>query len=180
MKKGLTTKGFTLIRTLLCKNLVNVQQGFTLIELLVVLSIMGILIGLTLFGVSGARESSRDAKRKSDLELIRGAIEVYRADCNRYPVGNSDTLDALATSGTSLTGDNSTTSCSSTNTYISDIPLDPRDPTSNYWYYSADGTTYELCAALEQGPDAADTVYCGTSTNCGGALNHCNYKVTNP
>src|SRR3990167_7468623 len=98
-------KGFTLIRTLLRKNLVNVQQGFTLIELLVVISIMGVILGLTLFGIGGARESSRDAKRKADLALIQSGLEIYRADCSDYPV----------TLGTSLKGDNSPTSCANTN-----------------------------------------------------------------
>ena len=169
-------KGFTLIRTRLRQNLVNVQQGFTLIELLVVLSILGILIGLTLFGIGGARETSRDGKRKADLELIRSGIEIYRADCNQYPAGSGDPATVLAISGTSLVGDDSSASCLSTNTYIAQIPADPRGPTSAYRYFS-DGFTYEICAFLEQGP--VGTVTCGGSSSCGDASS-CNYKVTNP
>ena len=43
--------------------------GFTLIELLVTISIIGILIGLSVFGLQGARQSARDAKRKADLDM---------------------------------------------------------------------------------------------------------------
>ncbi len=166
-------KGFTLIRTLLSKNLANVQQGFTLIELLVVLSIMAIIIGLTLFGIGGARESSRDAKRKADLELIRTGIEVYRADCNKYPSGNGDPVAIL---GTSLVGDGSSSACPSANSYIGKVPSDPQDPNSVYRYFS-DGIKYEICAALETAQ--VGVVTCGSSSSCGSQFS-CNYKVTNP
>ena len=47
------------------------NKGFTLIELLVVISIVGILLGLSIFSLQNSKKSGRDAKRKSDLELIR-------------------------------------------------------------------------------------------------------------
>lgn len=169
-------KGFTLRRTLLGKNLVSVQSGFTLIELLVVLSIMGILIGLTLFGVGGARASSRDAKRKADLELIRSGVEVYRADCNNYPIGNGDPSSVLATNGINLVGDGTPTSCAVANVYIGQIPADPRSPNSIYRYYS-NGTIYEICTILENG--SGGVVTCGSSSDCGSEFS-CNYKITNP
>lgn len=140
------------------------SSAFTLIELLVVISIIGILIGLSIFGLQGARAASRDSKRKTDLELIRSGLEIYKADCNKYPTALS----------TSLVGDGSTTSCSTSNTYISQVPSDPISPNAAYLYIS-DGVTYSLCAALEQG---SGTVTCGGSSSCGSIT--CNYKVTNP
>lgn len=139
------------------------RKGFTLIELLVVISIIGILMAVSLFGLQGARESSRDAKRKADLELIRSGIELYKADCNGYPT----------TLVSPLVGDDSSGSCLSSNTYIQSVPSDPNDPSRSYKYSSA-GTTYEICASLEQG---GTTVTCGGSIDCGDT---CNYKVTNP
>lgn len=138
-------------------------SGFTLIELLVVISIIGILISLSIFGLQGARQSSRDASRKADLELIRSGLELYKSDCNLYP----------ATLSSPLIGDDSTPSCSSSNSYIDNVPTDPASPSRVYVYYSA-GTTYEICASLEQG---TGTVTCGGSSNCGES---CNYKVINP
>lgn len=140
------------------------RKGFTLIELLVVISIIGILIALSIFGLQGARESSRDARRKADLELIRSGLEIYKSDCNIYP----------ASLGTSLVGSGSPTTCATTNTYIASVPKDPIDPTRTYLYARPTTTTYELCASLEQG---TGTVTCGGSSNCGTT---CNYKVTNP
>ena len=140
------------------------NKGFTLIELLVVISIIGILMAISLFGMQGARESSRDARRKSDLELIRSGLEIYKSDCNIYP-------DSL---GSSLMGSGSPTSCAITNTYISSVPVDPLSSARNYRYARISTVTYELCASLEQG---GTTVTCGGSSNCGQT---CNYKVTNP
>lgn len=141
------------------------NKGFTLIELLVVISIIGVLIGLSVFGLQGARKASRDAKRKSDLEQIRSGIEIYKSDCDKYP----------PVLGTTLKGDGSTISCDIDNTYISSVPVDPTSPNSEYRYTNPTATTYELCAALEQG--GGQTVSCSGNA-CGES--DCNYKVTNP
>jgi type II secretion system protein G len=163
-------KAFILIRTLLRRNLDSVQ-GFTLIELLVVISIIGILIALSIFGVQGARQASRDAKRKADLEVIRSGLEMYKSDCSAY---GYPTTNIFASS--SLTGKDATGSCLSSNVYISQMPKDPLDPTVAY-YYSGTATAYLLCAFLEQAPSPAmDTSGCG---GCGSGIS-CNYKVTNP
>jgi general secretion pathway protein G len=139
------------------------SNGFTLIELLVVISIIGILIGLSIFGLQGARESSRDAKRKSDLELMRAGLETFRADCRTYP----PTLGAM------LVGDDSSASCVSTNVYISQMPTDPTTPARQY-VYALVGNTYEICASLEKGEGQ---VSCGGVSDCGEI---CNYKVSSP
>lgn len=144
--------------------------GFTLIELLVVISIIGILIGLSIFSLQGARTSSRDGKRKADLELIRSGIEIYKSDCNKYPI-------ALAAGGSTLAGDGvSSSSCLKANIYISQIPADPISPKADYLYWS-DGVTYQICASLE-GSSGGAAVKCGGSSACGNST--CNYQVVNP
>ena len=171
-------------------------QGFTLIELLVVISIIGILLGLSIFGLQGARVSSRDAKRKTDLELIRSGLEIYKADCNGYPL-SSPTFDpalvsaSLDSGGGQLVGDNSPThpSCKPTNIYISSIPEDPTFPVASYIYWS-NGITYELCSTLEKPAAGAAVVACGdiiggvTTTSCAsgasGGTASCYYSVKNP
>ena len=137
--------------------------AFTLIELLVVISIIGIILAISIFSLQGSRQSGRDAQRKSNLELIRSGIELYHADCGLYPTSLGETL----------VGDDSNNSCLSTNIYITSLPVDPQDPERSY-LYSSDGTTYEICAALEAQSDAKT---CGGSSSCGET---CNYKVINP
>lgn len=138
------------------------QKGFTLIELLVVISIIGVLIGLSIFGLQSARESSRNSTRKADLELIRSGLEIYKADCNNYPLTSE--------LGATLTGsETSGTTCLTSTTYIAEVPVDPL-PSQSY-YYASDGVTYELCAALEDEGDDTCSGSCGEE---------CNYQVTNP
>jgi type II secretion system protein G len=152
--------------------------GFTLIELLVVISIIGILISLSVFGLQGARTSSRDAKRKADLEAIRSGLEIYKADCGQYPplgitAGSLRLLDS-----TSLVGLPSVAGCAG-NTYISSVPRDPIS-TRNYDYKENPSThaTYRICAALEQVPVPATDPSQLVNCSCGDVA--CNYAVRNP
>lgn len=140
------------------------QNAFTLIELLVVISIIGVLAAVSIFGLSGARESARDARRKSDLELIKSGFELYRADCNIYP----------ASLGANLVGTGTPTACAVSNVYITAVPTDPI-PAARSYRYARIASGYELCASLEQ--QGLATVTCGGSSNCGTT---CNYKIINP
>lgn len=146
----------------------SIKTGFTLIEVLIVIVIIGVLVSIAAFGVQGARSSARDAKRKSDLEAILASLELYRTDCNKYPAAASSRVPSP------LLGDNSSGSCSSSNSYMSNVPVDPQS-TSYYRYARTTNFTFELCASLERG---SGTVTCGGSSNCGSQ--RCNYKVTSP
>jgi len=172
------SKEFALRRTSLRENLVNVQ-GFTLIELLVVMAIIGLLVGISLFALAGARESARDGRRKSELETIRSALELYKADCNIYinASGNVGTvLDTESGAGVRLIGSGSPSTCLASNVYLEKIPNDSL--TGVNYYYSGNGTTYQLCAKLEQPPTPADSCS-GGANNCGTGAT-CNYRVNNP
>lgn len=59
--------------------------GFTLIELLVVIAIIGLLASTVLASLDTVRAKARDAKRISDLNQIRLALELYFADNGYYP-----------------------------------------------------------------------------------------------
>ncbi len=143
----------------------NNNHAFTLIELLVTMAIIAILAAISLVGLNSVRESARDARRKADLEQIRGGLEMFKSDCGRYPA-------SLPAVGNPLTGDGSTPNCPNSNTYIARIPSDPT-PGRTY-YYSSPGSrqAYELCASLEGGGSDTCTGSCGSAT--------CNYKTVNP
>lgn len=145
-------------------------KGFTLVELLVVLSIIAVLLGVLLVSFQGTRVTARDGRRKTDLELIRGALEMYRGDCGLYP--------SSLTFGDSLVGPTGTP-CSGNN-YIARIPKDPLDPSYNY-YYAGSLNVYTLCSYLEGGDELSSspcTGSCGNDT-CGTEID-CRYKTCNP
>jgi len=136
------------------------NKGFTLIELLVVVTIISLLSGAGFLSYTQLGKSSRDARRKTDLEQIRMALEMYRSSNDFYP----DSVD---------------TACSSTaglidavgNTYLSDIPNDPRCSDYKYYYAAnADKSNYTLGARLEVG--GTD---CGLGTDSCGLGKPCNY-----
>jgi general secretion pathway protein G len=144
------------------------KQGFTLIELLIVIAIIGVLTSISVFALSGSRQSARDTKRKTDLEQIRSALEIYKSDCSRYP--------ASLTFNSTLVGNG--TNCPAANTYMQ---LVPQDTVSGRNYaYKATGspaTSYVICASLEDTAGAADPRCTAASLSCGGT---CNYSVISP
>lgn len=129
------------------------KKGFTLVELMVVILIIGILIGLSLVASVGVKKSARDGKRKSDLEQIRSALEMYKSDEGEYPDDDDD-----------LVSD-----------YLSELPSDPSGYI--YYYYRVSTNTYQLCAHLETG---TSDDFCGGGNHCGSLPENCNYETINP
>lgn len=127
------------------------DRAFTLIEILVVVTIIGLITIAGIISYSQFLKQSRDAKRKADIELIRGALEMYRSNNNKYPQPAEVTgsiKDPLP----------------ATNIYINKTPSDPKSP-SVYWFTSdIAGSTYTLGIKLES---QAGTSSCG---DCGGAV----------
>lgn len=132
------------------------QRGFTMIELLVVATIIVVLTTIGLISYSQALQNGRNAKRKADLEVLRQALVLYKADNGYYP--NTDTAGLQSALGT---------------TYVSSFPVDPKatqSPTFAYTYTpgtcSGSGPvkcqTFTLEAVLEVGSSTTD------------------YSVTNP
>lgn len=111
------------------------KKAFTLVELLVALSIMALIMGLSLTAFDSTKKSARDGRRKTDLESIRSALEIYRSDNGGYPAN----LNLLVPN------------------YTTTLPADPV-ATQTYVYTPTCGATvctaYTLCATLEQVPGA--------------------------
>ncbi|KKP68401.1 MAG: general secretion pathway protein G [Candidatus Roizmanbacteria bacterium GW2011_GWA2_35_19] len=130
------------------------KKSFTLIEILVVSTIIALLAAAASLSYSQLSKQSRDAKRKTDIEQVRAALEMYRSNEDAYPVGSNwgTTLNVL----------------SSPTIYIQSLPSDPKNPTFTYYYTSSDGTDYTLATHLE-----TDTVTCQSlATQC---VSNCTY-----
>jgi len=136
------------------------KKSFTLIEILVVATIIALLAGGGAVVYTQLNINARDAKRKTDLEQIRAALEMYRSNSNdgKYPIGNGiDTLSILVN-----------------NKYIQRIPKDPVYPDYTYFYRSDAGIGYTLAAQLETNSSCNNPVPPITENSCG-TKKSCNY-----
>ncbi|MBI2616828.1 prepilin-type N-terminal cleavage/methylation domain-containing protein [Candidatus Gottesmanbacteria bacterium] len=142
------------------KNLFS-DSGFTLIELLVASTIIALLstIGFTSF--QALTRNGRDALRKTDLEQVRSALEIYKSENGSYPTPTVTCVPALPSS------------------YIS-YPSDPKSPTYRYCYDWTSALQYKLCAHLENGDPSQDYECDGNGGTTDDCTDNCNYKVTNP
>lgn len=73
------------------------DRGFTLIEILVVVVILGILAAMVIPQFTSARVDASVSTVKSQLQIVRGQIEVYKA--------RHGSLPPLGTSGTAADWD---------------------------------------------------------------------------
>ncbi len=68
-------------------------RGFTLIELMVVMAIIALLVGIAAPRYFQSVERAREGVLKTNLNLLRDAIDKHYADHGRYP-GSLDELSA--------------------------------------------------------------------------------------
>ncbi len=158
------------------------SKGFTLIELLVAIVIIGLLSGLLVANFVGVRQRARDGVRKSDLNQIRSALELYRADVGFYPdVGNSAGQFPQTSCGGSFRHPTSSVE------YMNKIPCDPlwtgtQYNGGRYYYEKTAGSSYKLGACIENGADqnASDSSPGGTGScpTTGGTSKY--YVLRNP
>ena len=108
-------------------------KGFTMIELLIVVIMIGLLSIVGMGAYTASLRTGRDARRKSDLEQLRSALELYMSDNSTYPAALTDLVAPKK--------------------YIT-LPLDPSNDMSYYYNATCSGTpavctTYQLGTALE-------------------------------
>lgn len=141
------------------------KKGFTLIEVLVAVTIIAVLVSIGVVSYSSVNKRSRDAKRKGDVEQMRSALEMYRADNSYYP-----------NTGSGAWADASGLSTVLVSSYLPTIPSDPKS-TQTYRYKATNlsgGNYYGYCiSSLIESEDSNDT--CTPDTT-----NLHNYGVKSP
>jgi general secretion pathway protein G len=157
-------------------NQTNHRRGFTLIELMVATSILAVLSVIGIVSYSSVNKRSRDAKRKSDLEQVRSALELYRSDKGFYPTGSDKSFVALTTLDGGGGGGPLVP------TYLPNIPMDPKSSATipvTYFYaplgVSAPFYSYCLCGNVELESAKNDCQALGVTLPAA-----CNYAVRNP
>lgn len=62
------------------------KRGFTLVELIVTVSIIAVLSTVIIIAYGSSQARARDAKRKTDIQAIATALDMYKADQGTYRV----------------------------------------------------------------------------------------------
>ncbi len=107
------------------------DSGFTFIELLVSVTIVAVMMAVAAVSYANVNQRSRDSKRRADLETIRSALEICRANTGTYPASITDSV-----------------TCSDNAITLTATPVDPKS-SSVYTYSRPTTTTYTLSAQLE-------------------------------
>jgi type II secretion system protein G len=113
------------------------RSGFTLIELLIVIAVIGLLSTISIIVLNSARVRSRDARRVSDIQVIRSALEQHWLENAAYP-SNSTPINLGAASAVVLTSNGFQT----TPTGAVYLPKVPTGPSANeYYIYNSSSPT---------------------------------------
>lgn len=139
------------------------KSGFTIIELLVVTTIIAVLAVGAFISFSTAGKSARDGRRKSDLETVRQALVLYKAENSNY----------IANAGYDAGGYTTVAGTLTVSGFLSNPA--PSDPKSTYSYtYGGTLSTFCVCAQVENSNNGN-----ASGTNCSGSSGNY-YCVRNP
>lgn len=131
----------------------NTTRAFTLVELLISLSVIAILSMLAIMYFRGQAHKGNDARRKSDIQRIKVAVEEYEKDHNCYPT--------YVTCGVNQN--------QPVYPYLNNVPCDPMTNASYFYVHSGNDCPgwYQLFSNLqfEQDPDTISGIGPGSAFN---------------
>lgn len=118
----------------------NKELGFTLFELLVSISIIAILTAVAVVSFGGMNKKTRDARRISDVEKIRVALESAKQIGGTYPASVAN----LVSSG-----------------FLDKTPVGPKNDA--YVYTRISNSSYRICSTVELSTSVTPSVSdCGS------------------
>lgn len=153
--------------------------GFTLIEVLVAATIISVIVAIGVVSYTSTNRRSRDVKRQADIEQLRQAAEMYRADNGYYPAAGCSSASCSFTNVSNLASE-------LVPTYMPAIPSDPQG-VNPYMYRPSKASgaplryyRYCLSALVETTPPSpGNTCLTDTDTTLTLPANY-NYGVRNP
>ncbi len=158
------------------------SAGFTLIELLIAIAIIAILTSIGFGTYAGVQKKSRDAQRKSDLNQLTRALELFYSDFGRYPESTADgNIDAdISEGGEYIIFWGETFDDSEANQiYMGNLPIDSQSPGTFYFYeVNSIGSKFRVLTKLENVDDLQIISDPDFTAVCAVDLSLCNFGLS--
>jgi prepilin-type N-terminal cleavage/methylation domain-containing protein len=142
------------------------KKGFTLVELLVVIAIIGVLSAVAVVSLGSIRSSGRDARRITDIDSIKSAMEIINSETGKYDPGcTAPSVISACTGGklaaqlqgiANINDPTGTASCATACTSM-----------CNYALTAIKDTAFEVKFFLEKGAGSYNTPGCYSLTQNG-------------
>ena len=124
------------------------KLGFTLLELLIALAIVGALATAAIYTLNVARAKSRDAKRVSDVSVLRSGLSESWLQLAVYPVGDGVNLGQAGQNADALTSNGFVGAGGSGNVILSQAPVAPKS--GEFYFYKGGSAGYSLRFTTER------------------------------
>ena len=124
-------------------------NGFTILELLVFIVVVGILAAVAIYSLNITRAMSRDAKRVSDVSVLRAALSQYWLQEASYPASNPVDLGKSGAGADLLAANGFTVSQQATQPiFLQASPVGPN--AGEYYRYHGSTAGYSLRFTTER------------------------------
>lgn len=130
------------------------RRGFTLMEMLIVLGILVMLIALAAPRFLGAQKKADLQTARTQIGLLRGALEKYNLDTKTFP-STEQGLQALLQPPASDSDESTTSGWDGPYLNKNEIPLDPWNHPYQY-RYPPEATSIDFPEIWSFGPDGQD------------------------
>ena len=123
------------------------KLGFTLVELLIVIIIIAVLAAVVVPKFANSSTRSREAALRSDLKVMRNAVDLFKSDCGAFPTAMADiTLDVAPAQGKDKDGKAKAINASDfKGPYLEEVKKDPITG-GNYTYSTTSPTVGKINA----------------------------------
>lgn len=128
------------------------REGFSILELLIVLGIVGILAAAAIYALGVSRANSRDAKRVSDISVVRSGLSQYWLQKASYPVNEAVELGKAGSNAVGLTSNGFVGQEGGGTVILGQLPIGPK--ANEFYLYKGSANGYSLRFTTER-----DTAY---------------------
>jgi len=127
----------------------SLRRGFSVLELLIVIAVVGIMAAVAVYSLSVTRASNRDAKRISDIAVLRASLSQHWLQKATYPQSEKVDLGRPGAQADKLTGNGFIArEVEASPVYMLQVPVGPK--ANEYYTYRGSSQGYSLRFVTER------------------------------